>query len=812
MILKKFFSKISQYVPASFKHPPSSASASASAAGYLVVAPRSDSFGDISSILQQGAGDRHPHRIDESSQREVEVPWTPNLPTSVDASNRKKEIALYRRQRFNSSTHQNGRFSNLMEMCTSKLGGGTTVEVFKRLGNKSSLQECNALIQKCVDEARVASDEVVAGKHMQIAFQVFESLKERGFPLEEQTYGPYLEYLIDMGMTEEFSSFCRDIKKENPSLLPALGYYEMRLWIRVNDKEKIQELCNGIESHVGENKSMLRVKYLLALFENDRAEEIEQLLQTMDITKFSSKDLVRIFKCLGRPQLESFAEKFLLEIKERDCAAEEKSNLIYIYVVGIPNLAVEDVISKFRNLHTKLEMIPSSESYKELIIHSCNSLKVHVALELVDEMSELGLEFKLDALHPILQASITSCDFNLVHQIYLIINRRNLSPTIETFRIMINLCVRMKDYEGAYRMLSDSKEMNLNPTAAMYNAIMVGYFREKNMSRVSMVLKQMKEAKVEPDSQTFSLLITNCNSEDDINMYYKEMTQSRIQVTKQVFMALVNAYAACGQFEKAKQVLLDGGIPIKSSNEIKSVLVQALASHGQLFDAFSIFEEIKQDGYRLEPKAVISLIEHLQADEDALSKLLLLLDTVEDPNYWCDGCLRTISYCVRYKHLRPAINLIEQLRDQVCTDELTLEVIFDKVFYFIAESESTSLQFGLDLLHAMKSELDLTPSRKCLDFLLHACVSAKDLQSSLFVWKEYQAAGLPYNIISFLRMYQALLATGELKAAKILERKIPKDDLHVRSIIEACQSTYLKKTDGNRVTKKKKKKEKNNIM
>ena len=33
------------------------------------------------------------------------------------------------------------------------------------------------------------------------------------------------------------------------------------------------------------------------------------------------------------------------------------------------------------------------------------------------------------------------------------------------------------------------------------------------------------------------------------------MKRSGIQVTKHVYMALINAYAACGQCEKAKQVL-----------------------------------------------------------------------------------------------------------------------------------------------------------------------------------------------------------------------------------------------------------------
>lgn len=56
------------------------------------------------------------------------------------------------------------------------------------------------------------------------------------------------------------------------------------------------------------------------------------------------------------------------------------------------------------------------------------------------------------------------------------------------------------------------------------------------------------------------------------------------------------------------QVVSDNGIPVKNLNEIKSVLVSALASHGQMSDALDIYEEIKQVGSNLEPKAVISLI------------------------------------------------------------------------------------------------------------------------------------------------------------------------------------------------------------
>lgn len=73
------------------------------------------------------------------------------------------------------------------------------------------------------------------------------------------------------------------------------------------------------------------------------------------------------------------------------------------------------------------------------------------------------------------------------------------------------------------------------------------------------------------------------------------------------------------------------------------------------------------------------------------------------------------------------------------------------MFCLIGDSDPTYLQMGLDLLRVVKNDFGITPSRKCLDFLLHACVNAKDLRNSKLVWKEYKEAGLPYNILNFLR-------------------------------------------------------------
>lgn len=727
-----------------------------------------------------------------SLEKVLEIPWFSNM-SNNNTSMRRKEVSRERKQKWTFKNTQGRRCLRLVKMCAEKLGTDATIEVFGKLGRETGVKEYNALIGLCIEEARKCDDEDDSLQQISKAYKLINLMKEQGYKLEEETYGPFLVFFIDMGMVEEFQHFYGVLENENPSTISRLGYYEMLLWIQVNNEEKIQELCRCIAVDDGKDESNFQENYLLALCESNRTKELLQMLEIIDITKISSVDYVTsIFKFLGKLSLESFAKKFLLACKTCDHGTVNVSHFIAHYVISMPNIVVEDVISKFKDLHAKLEVTPSSVSYEKLIIYCCDSLKVHAALDVVDQMYELGLTLSIDTFHSIIYASDESFEFTLVRRIYSLVSRHKLIPNHETFRSMMNLSVRMKDFDGAYGMLSDLRKMNLMPTASMYNAIMVGYYREKNINGALLVLKQMELADVKPDSQTFSYLIGNCDTEEDIVKYSEEMDRAGIPVTKHILMALINAYTACGQFEKAKQVVLDKGVPMKCLNEIKSVLVQALASHGQICDALNTFEEIKHGGCNLEPKAVINLIEHLQS-EGELTRLIQLLKELNDSHYWGDGCTRVILYCVRFKHLSCAVALLKQFKDKFCYDELAIEILCNEVFSQIAETEPIDVQFGIDFLRAIK-EVGFRPSRRSLDFLLGACVNAKDLKNSYLVWKEYQITGLPYNVLSFLRMYQALLVCGDHKAATKLLKKIPRFDSDVRSIIRACQSVYVDPT------------------
>ncbi|KAG5033051.1 hypothetical protein JHK85_017033 [Glycine max] len=110
----------------------------------------------------------------------------------------------------------------------------------------------------------------------------------------------------------------------------------------------------------------------MALCESDRKMQILDVVKNIDVTKLSSaKSIADIFQSLGRLHLESIADDLLLDLRACDHDADNISNFIVSYAVSIPNLAVEDIIPKFKNMHELLEVLPSTSSYEKLILHCC---------------------------------------------------------------------------------------------------------------------------------------------------------------------------------------------------------------------------------------------------------------------------------------------------------------------------------------------------------------------------------------------------------------------------------------------------------
>ncbi|KAF8096930.1 hypothetical protein N665_0298s0003 [Sinapis alba] len=749
----------------------------------------------LAGVVSSGFGVKYREKKDDkdsSSSKKKTLELSAFLSEKLPPSTKKQHVARGRLQFETFKKKQSQLMKKLSKGCARKLGQETTFEVLFKMGKEAGEREYNARIQLCIENARRSNDAEYVLDQVGKAIEYLKEMRQGGFSIKEATYGPFFRYLVDMEMVEEFQIFKEFIREASPEPVEKLVYYEMLLWIQVNDEEKIHELCYTVDDCGRISLSILQEYHLVALCEKDRRENLQNLLEIVDITKVSSPEVLKsVFEYLGKSLLESVAVKLLWKLRDSG-EVETVSNLIFSYASCIPNSTVEDAILKFNKLHEELDIVSSSSSYENLVNHLCGSNEVATALDVVENMCEAGLEISANILHSLLDAIGQILEFDLVQRIHSIMSNKCVKPNSETFRRSISLCIRIKDFEGAYNMLGNLKNFNLAPNSSMYNSIMAGYFREKNVNKALMVLKEMKEAEVKPDSVTFSYLINYCDQEEAIAEYYKEMKQAGVQASKYIYMSLIKAYASCRQFEKAKQVLMDQEVPTKDHNELKSVLIHALASNGNITDALSIYKEMKEAGCHVDPKTIITLIDHADSNEE-LTTLAQLAHKLHKSNYWIDGLFKIVVFAVRNNKSSSILDLLKETKNDLSKDDIAVEYWLEEVFRSIAETEPSDVKLGLDLLSFMKEELRLCPSRKCLDFLLHACVNAKDKQTALLVWKEYQVAELPYNVLNYLRMYQVLVAAGDSKSAKEIASKIPNDDRDVRCIIKESRVVFTPK-------------------
>jgi hypothetical protein len=195
----------------------------------------------------EAAPEGHEDAEDAIRNKILDMDWFAGQQQSSTSTQYRKEVAREKKKRYIFKNTESRRFTRLMRMCADKLGAESALEFFGRLGRETGIKELNALIRVCLDKARDCRDIDSAVEHIFRAYRLFEMIKDSGFQIEEDTYGPFLLYLVDVDLLEEFEMFSAFFKDANPRSYSRIAYYEMLLVIRAQDEETIQELCRSVE-------------------------------------------------------------------------------------------------------------------------------------------------------------------------------------------------------------------------------------------------------------------------------------------------------------------------------------------------------------------------------------------------------------------------------------------------------------------------------------------------------------------------------------------------------------------------------------
>lgn len=175
----------------------------------------------------------------------LDFPWFSNG-SQTCTTQLKKTLSRERKQKYIFKNVESRRFLELMKKCADKLGTESTLEFFEKLGRETGVKEYNSLIKICIDKAGCCSKEEDSLVYINKVHGLFLSMIEKGMPIEEESYGPLLNYMIDKKLMQGFQMFIELFKNEIPDC-PRIGYYEMFFWIRVGDEKKIKELLDLVK-------------------------------------------------------------------------------------------------------------------------------------------------------------------------------------------------------------------------------------------------------------------------------------------------------------------------------------------------------------------------------------------------------------------------------------------------------------------------------------------------------------------------------------------------------------------------------------
>lgn len=171
-------------------------------------------------------------------------------PSSKDPTmHYRREIARERKKQYIFKNVESRRYTKLMQLCANKLGTESTVEFFEKLGRETGVKEFGSLIRLCLNKARACNDVDSAVEYIYRAYHLFETMRDKGLMIEQDIYGPFLLYLVDVGLSEEFEMFAAFFKNANPQAFSRVAYYEMLHCISLQDELKIQELCHTVEDY-----------------------------------------------------------------------------------------------------------------------------------------------------------------------------------------------------------------------------------------------------------------------------------------------------------------------------------------------------------------------------------------------------------------------------------------------------------------------------------------------------------------------------------------------------------------------------------
>ncbi|KAL8543129.1 hypothetical protein ACS0TY_003861 [Phlomoides rotata] len=405
-------------------------------------------------------------------------------------------------------------------------------------------------------------------------------------------------------------------------------------------------------------------------------------------------------------------------------------------------------------------------------------------IELLEDLDEHGL-LDMDKVYHARFFDV--CKRQKAVKVALRFTRLIPNPTLSTFNMLMSVCARSQDSEGAFQVLQHVQEAGLKADCKLYTTLISTCAKSGKVDTMFKVFHEMVNAGVEPNVHTYGALIDGCAKAGQVAKAfgaYGILRSKNVEPDRVVFNALITACGQSGAVDRAFDVLAEMKAeihPIEPDHVTVGALMKACASAGQVDRAREVYDIIHQ--YDIRGSAELYTI--------------------------------AINSCSHHGDWEFACSVYnDMIRKGVAPDEMFISALIDvaghagkvdAAFEILQEARAKGMHVGIisysslmgacskarDWQKALKlyeniKRLNLRPTVSLMNALITALCDADQLQNAMEILLEMKRIGLCPNTITYSILFVASEKKDDLEAGLMLFSQAKEDAVAPNLVMCRC--------------------------
>ncbi|XP_057511939.1 pentatricopeptide repeat-containing protein MRL1, chloroplastic-like [Actinidia eriantha] len=361
------------------------------------------------------------------------------------------------------------------------------------------------------------------------------------------------------------------------------------------------------------------------------------------------------------------------------------------------------------------------------------------------------------------------------------------NPTLSTFNMLMSVCARSQDSEGAFEVMRLVQEAGLKADCKLYTTLISTCAKSGKVDAMFKVFHEMVNAEVEPNVHTYGALIDGCAKAGQVAKAfgaYGIMRSKKVKPDRVVFNALITACGQSGAVDRAFDVLAEMTTetqPIDPDQVTIGALIKACANVGQVDRARDAYNMIDQY--------------HIKGTPEVYT---IAVNSCSQTGDWEFAC--SVYRDMKRKGVIPDEMFLSALIDvaghagKVCAAFETLQEARKQGIHIGSMSYSSLMgacsnaknwQKALELYEDIKS-ITLKPTVSTMNALITALCDGDQLPKALEVFSEMKRMGLCPNTITYSILLVASEKKDDVDVGLMLLSQAKKDGVTPNLVMSKC--------------------------